>query len=125
MIIVGLCLDNGESLTSKFFNTKIMQFCGRISMSLYLIHEPLIFYIRLIYWEIVGNPKQINGVWQWEGWEGPNASPFWTVPIHFIISLIFATLITLYLEEPARKKLKRWREKKKQLKKDEECYVRA
>ena len=94
-------------------------------MSLYLIHEPLIFYIRLIYWEIVGNPKQINGVWQWEGWEGPNASPFWTVPIHFIISLIFATLITLYLEEPARKKLKRWREKKKQLKKDEECYVRA
>ena len=48
MIIVGLCLDNGKSLSSKFYKTKVMQFLGRISMSLYLLHEPLIYYIRYV-----------------------------------------------------------------------------
>ena len=47
MIIVGLCLDNGKSFSSRFFNTKLMQFLGRISMSLYLFHEPLIFWITV------------------------------------------------------------------------------
>ena len=47
MIIVGLCLDNGKSFSSRFFNTTLMQFLGRISMSLYLFHEPLIFWITV------------------------------------------------------------------------------
>ena len=47
MIIVGLCLDNGKSISSQFFNTKLMQFLGRISMSLYLFHEPLIYWITV------------------------------------------------------------------------------
>ena len=50
MIIVGLCLDEGGSVISKVFNSKVMQFLGRISMSLYLIHEPIIFYIRLFFY---------------------------------------------------------------------------
>ena len=48
MIIVGLCLDNGKSLFSRFYKTKVLQFLGRISMSLYLLHEPLIYYIRQV-----------------------------------------------------------------------------
>ena len=48
MIIVGLCLDAGKSLTCRFFKTKFMQFLGRISMSLYLIHEPLIYWLKFI-----------------------------------------------------------------------------
>ena len=47
MIIVGLCLDNGKSFSSQFFNTKLMQFLGRISMSLYLFHEPFIYWITV------------------------------------------------------------------------------
>ena len=73
-------------------------------MSLYLVHEPIIFYIRFFFY----------GVWNWEDHQGsgsPNA-PTWTIPIHIIISLLFATLITFYVEEPARKILKSWRSTK-------------
>ena len=101
MVIIGLCLDGGRSIATKIFNTKTMQFFGRISMSLYLVHEPIIFYIRFFFY----------GVWHWEDSEGSPNSPTWTIPIHIIISLIFASLITLFIEEPARKLLKNWRAK--------------
>ena len=110
MIIIGLCLDDGKSFTSKFFKTKIMHFLGRISMALYLIHEPLIYYIRVCF----------HGIWNWAEHEnkGPDPSPNWTIIIHIIISLIFGTLLTIYLEEPARKILKNWWEKRKQQKEE-------
>ena len=62
-----------------------------------------------------------NGViWNWEDHDnkGADATPNWTIPIHISVSLVIGTLLTLYLEEPARKKLKEWREKKKQINKD-------
>ena len=94
MIIVGLCLDSGKSSTSRFFKTKIMQFLGRISMSLYLIHDPLIYWLKMI----------IFGPVKWEhGWNSTYKIPIWAIPIHVLISLIFAILLTLFLEEPARK----------------------
>ena len=46
MIIVGLCLDGGKSHTSRFLKTRVMQFLGRISMALYLVHEPILFWIN-------------------------------------------------------------------------------
>ena len=62
MIIVGLCLDDGKSFTSRFFNTKVMQFLGRISMSIYLFHFPLILYISgiFVYSQNNLNTKEIN-----------------------------------------------------------------
>ena len=47
MIIVGLCFDGGKSRSSKFFQNKYLQFLGRISMALYLIHTPLIYWIKI------------------------------------------------------------------------------
>jgi hypothetical protein len=47
MIILGLCLDGGKSLSSKFFRSSFMQFLGRISMALYLIHCPIIYWIKV------------------------------------------------------------------------------
>ena len=55
MIIVCLCLDEGRSVMSKLFNSKVMQFLGRISMSLYLIHDPVIFYFQFLF-----NGKIVN-----------------------------------------------------------------
>ena len=53
-----------------------------------------------------------HGVWNWEvNNGGPKPLPLWTVPIHLILSLIFGILITIFIEEPARKKLKKWQEK--------------
>ena len=47
MIIFGLCVDGKKSLTSKFFRVPFMQFLGRISMALYLIHCPIIYLIKV------------------------------------------------------------------------------
>ena len=101
MIIVGLCLDDGKSFTSRFFNTKVMQFLGRISMSLYLFHLPLIFYITgfVTYGQENIDLKEFLFL-----------NPVWTIPIHFLLSLIFGTLLTFYVEDPARKWLMKWRD---------------
>ena len=40
--------------------------------------------------------------------EGESNMPLWAVPIHIIISIIFGILLTLYVEDPARKKLNQW-----------------
>ena len=56
--------------------------------------------------------NHISGIWHWENNVGAPKSPVWTVPIHILISLIFATLLTIYVEEPIRKKLKEWKLKK-------------
>ena len=48
MMIVGMCLDSGKSLTTQFFRTRIMQFFGRISMALYLVHKNVMKLIKLV-----------------------------------------------------------------------------
>ena len=55
IIIIGLCMDGGESLTSKFLRTKAMQFLGRISLSLYLLHIPI-----MGYWSLMINGPQTH-----------------------------------------------------------------
>ena len=102
MIIVGLCFDSGKSWTSQFFKTRVMQFLGRISMSLYLTHEPLIYWLKLAIYGPVG-PN-----------EGTNLTlPNWAIPIHITISMIFGILLTLFIAEPAREFLKKFLAKRK------------
>ena len=66
-------------------------------MALYLVHEPTIFWINLaIYGPFEEHkPKDLK-------------LPLWAVPIHLVISLLLGTVLTLYLEEPVRKRLKNW-----------------
>ena len=101
MMIVGLCLDGGKSLFSKFYKTRIMQFLGRISMSLYLVHEPIIYYINWCYYGSVN---------KWVENEDGNLvkpdnikMPTQFVPVHICISLLAGIFLTLCIEEPARK----------------------
>ena len=105
MIIVGLCFDQNQSWTSKFFNSSLMQFFGKISMALYLVHLPLIDWIKLV----------INGPVQWENGRIQNQVfyPFYCIFIHLVLSLIFASILTLFLEEPVKNCLQ-----KKQAKND-------
>ena len=97
MVTVGLCMDGGRSLTARFFNTRVMQYLGRISMALYLMHENMVFWINLCYYGPIGhNDHKPEGM----------KLPVWGIPIAIILSLAFATMLTIFLEEPARKRLK-------------------
>ena len=74
-------------------------------MSLYLIHEPLIYWIKLI----------VHGPAEWIDGKNPGLiMPIWAIPIHVLISLVFGTLLTIFLEEPARKFLKKYLAKRKE-----------
>ena len=100
MMIVGLCLDGGQSLFSKFYKTRIMQFLGRISMSLYLVHEPIIYYIN---WFLYGSVKWVEG--NDDNLVKPDyvKLPMQFVPVHICISLLLGIFLTLCIEDPARK----------------------
>ena len=100
IIIVGLCLDSGRSWTSRIFKTKIMQFIGRISMSLYLIHGIL---IKVMKWAI----------WKWTG-NFQDLLQFWALKYYYILSFCVATVITLFIEEPTRKFLNQMITKRKE-----------
>ena len=67
-------------------------------MAIYLVHEPTIFWINCI----IYGPNLMSPM------EGESNMPLWAVPIHVIISIIFGILLTLYVEDPARKKLSQW-----------------
>ena len=62
-------------------------------MSLYLIHVPLIFWIKFI----------IHGPAEWLDGKNEFTMPNWAIPIHLLVSLAFGTLLTLFVEDPARK----------------------
>ena len=61
-------------------------------MALYLIHEPVVKWINF---SVYGPAPQ--------GIEDHHIFPAVAVPFHISISIILATLLTLYLEEPVRK----------------------
>ena len=65
-------------------------------MSLYLVHEPIIYYIDWFYFgsvkwdDIFPKPSYVK-------------MPTYLVPVHFGIALIAGTFLTLCIEEPARR----------------------
>ena len=74
-------------------------------MSLYLIHVPLIFWIKLI----------IHGPAKWVKGKNPELTmPNWAIQIHLLVSLAFGTLLTLFVEDPVRKFLKKCLVKQKE-----------
>ena len=90
-----------------------MQFFGRISMSLYLSHEPLMFYLE----------TAVNGKYERELGDDFESEVFrylpkLFVPIHIIVSVILASIITIGFEEPIRKKLKQWIQSRQKSKHD-------
>ena len=69
----------------------MFQFAGRISMALYLIHDPVASWINF---SVYGPAPQ--------GMKG-HIFPAIAIPFHLSVSIILATLLTLFLEEPVRK----------------------
>ena len=89
-------MDNGLSKTSKFLKTNLIQFLGRISMAVYLVHVPLITTFRLlIYGPMEFAPGNYNKL----------PFPYWAVIAHIFVTIGIASLLTFYFEEPIRKVL--------------------
>ena len=95
-IIVGLSMaeQGAGSVTWRLLNWPPMLFLGKISLSLYLVHEPIIQYVAWI-----ARPDQfwIKGL--------PTPMPAWGTAVVIPVSLVLAVLLEHYVESPARKYL--------------------
>ena len=97
-------MDAGTSLTSRFLRTRMMQFLGRISLSLYLLHWSLIGYVILA----INGPQDYETEGEIrEAYESQKLIvPFGAPMILIIISPIVSFIVTKYFEEPISKILR-------------------
>ena len=91
VIIVGLSMTTREvnSYTQRLLSWPVFLFLGRISLALYLVHEPIIQYVA---W--AARPAQ--------AWGFDMPMPVWGIAIVLPASLVLAILIERTIETPAR-----------------------
>ena len=75
-----------------------MQFLGRISMSLYLVHMPAVEWMRLFMYGTFDEPLPRHTF---------ATLPPWTIPLQIMLLLIVATALTVLVEEPSKNRLKK------------------
>ena len=95
VVIAGLSISSrdGNSHTQRLLNWPPFLFLGKISLALYLIHEPIIQYVA---W--VGRPSQ--------AWGFDMPMPVWGIAVVLPVSLILAALLHRNIEAPARNHLR-------------------
>ena len=99
-IVIGLCMDNGNSLTSKLSRTKVIQFLGRISLSLYLTHWSTMGFILTA---INGPQTYQNDTEIWTAYNtGKLVQPAGLPVVAIVVSPIIAFIVTKYFEENVR-----------------------
>jgi len=91
VVIVGLSTTGREAspYTQRLLNRPTLLFLGKISLALYLVHEPIIQYVA---W--AARPDQ--------PWSFNSPMPVWGIAIVLPASLILATLLERTVETPAR-----------------------
>ena len=92
-IIVGLSMvgRNGTSVTVRLLNWPPLLYLGKISMALYLVHEPIIQYVA---WIARPDQSWIEAL--------PTPMPVWGTAVVIPVSLVLAVLLERYVETPAR-----------------------
>jgi peptidoglycan/LPS O-acetylase OafA/YrhL len=113
-VVVALTKDKASSLASRFLRHPTLMWLGKVSMAIYLVHHPTIYYVvwfHNCYTRGVcgpvdvptaddGNDHVINAYLR------DLTLPFWAVPIVVLISIPLAALLYYFVEEPGRKFLR-------------------
>jgi peptidoglycan/LPS O-acetylase OafA/YrhL len=91
VIIVGLSMTSREvnSYTQRLLNWPTCLFLGRISLALYLVHEPIIQYVAWI-----ARPVQ--------AWSFNMPMPVWGIAVVLPVSIVLAMLLERTIETPVR-----------------------
>jgi hypothetical protein len=118
--IIALTRDVSEgAIITKFFNHPYNQWLGKISMSIYLIHMPVLYYLcwalnngKKLEWpesdctddDVSENVSDCED--QWENLTRKTTIPSWGIPIVVSVSMVLAVFIYYVIEEPGRKLLR-------------------
>lgn len=95
IMITSLALDGGKSRTAKICRHALPQFLGKISMSLYLIHFPIIKYFCSFNTNIDNWPNFDH-----------EQQPSWGIFIVVPISLLAAYILERFIEVPCQRFLR-------------------
>ena len=92
-VIVGLSMTGpgGTSVTVRLLNWPPLLYLGKISMALYLVHEPIIQYVA---WIARPDQSWIEAL--------PTPMPVWGTAVVIPVSLVLAVFLERYVETPAR-----------------------
>lgn len=106
-LIMALTLERGESVVAHVLRTPLARWLGTISMTIYLVHHPVIWYLC---WTI-----NKGAAVQWPPANAPDSAyytfmdqrtiPMWGVAVVPLITIPLACLVYYGYEEPLRKAL--------------------
>lgn len=105
-LLVALSLMSRSTQLFRALTTKAAKFLGSISMTIYLTHFPVIYYVVLAANNFQSLPWSTADD-QTAGLSTDRLLPLWGIPIVPIITLPLATLIFYGFEEPVRRFFKR------------------
>lgn len=127
-IILGLTLESPDSHVRRFLTGDVVMWCGKMSMTLYLIHMVVIYYVCLILnnWEILYWPYDYPYMSDTDCEDDypdddvllnscedsidefyrKRLIPMWTIPIVIVVSLGMCPVLFYGIEEPMRKILR-------------------
>ena len=115
-LLVALVRDGGQSLASRFLCHPALQWLGRISMSIYLIHYPVIDYL------LWANNRGASVKWPSSSSCGSHQAtdaddhcsdevkifkqlrtlPIWLIPVIVVVTIVLAVGTFYFVEEPCR-----------------------
>ena len=103
VVVDGLTRDNGHSVISKICYFRVTQQLGRASMTLYLIHEPLMKWLGFAIkkWREEPIPEKYMKTMQFT-----MPLPVWGSVMIVLISPFLAWMLTKWVEEPLRSSLR-------------------
>jgi peptidoglycan/LPS O-acetylase OafA/YrhL len=118
-LIVSLYKSGSRSACSKWLRHSVVQYLGRISMSLYLVHWPIIFYLcwlkhgSTLVWpssSCFRTPDEdrtqqcadsVSVFWR------SRAMPTWGIPVVAVLSVLLASVLHFWIDLPIQERLKR------------------
>lgn len=116
-LIVALTQQSRSSLVNLLLTTRLAKYLGKISMTIYLVHYPLIYFVcwgnygfRSLSWPTgasrtpAGQESQTSV--ELEAWREARQLPLWGIPLVAVMALGLASLIFFTFEEPVRRLLK-------------------
>lgn len=115
-IIVALTRDGGSSLASKTLLTPLSQYLGKLSMTLYLIHMPLMTYVSIMFHPgtvpVLMHCQNLDSLGEEQraaclsAMNDAHIYPLWYTVIVVALAIVLSEILYRLVEVPARKALR-------------------
>lgn len=118
-LIVSLIKEPSQSWAGRLLRTPLVTWLGKISLSLYLVHYPVIFYFL---WYLNGylpwpasldcsnlpamSTEAVQCLQEGMHFMEARTLPLWGIPVVISLSLLCGWMMFVYVEEPCRKRLR-------------------